>query len=540
MVSPDNGEQPHIDPDAAPPDTDGKRRGWVTGAVILGIVAIVGVAAGYVVSQFGAGGDSSLTAIPSDADIVIRFSIDEYGDQVEDLIHAFTVPLAEAGEIDDPDVDLLQLLDEEMGAETGFTFTDDILPWIGSDVSVGMFLDSSMMEDPDVVVAAAVADHDEALEFADRVAAEAEVEIETLPRDGGTLYFSETSSDQGWVWVGSDVMIITNTEAALDRSLETMENGESIATNEEYESVADELPDSPLMDAYVSSAVFDQIVAEVAASGGEGLDGFEDMGASGMAMTVVEAGIQFDMIATATGENSPLANYAFSGGGLVASLPANTFGYLGYSFPEGYFENLITQSQDQFSGEMEGMFDEMFGVSIFEELLPSIGPNAILAIMESDEGMIAGETGAPIGAVIAFDLSDPAPMTDVISGLEQLAAAEGIEISGDDVKTIVVEGEPVAAITVTENAAALATSASLLEDFLSGNGGLTESDLYQELDGAILGDGLQAFFDLEAIFDELPLPADERAILAPIRGIGAAGEADGSTVRNQTLILIDY
>jgi hypothetical protein len=64
--------------------------------------------------------------------------------------------------------------------------------------------------------------------------------------------------------------------------------------------------------------------------------------------------------------------------------------------------------------------------------------------------------------------------------------------------------------------------------------------LYRELDGILPGDGLNAYFDLGAIFDELPIPADERAILAPLRGFGASSTRLGDLNRSSALVIVDY
>ena len=270
-----------------------------------------------------------------------------------------------------------------------------------------------------------------------------------------------------------------------------------------------------------------------------------------MAVTLTDSGLQFDSVQTGLDDDSPVDESMFAGSAMAGSLPADTLGDLSFSIPANFFQDIIelaAQSTSPFdpSGgsamveELDNEFQQEFGLSLVDDLLPSLGPGVILAVVESMEGMLAQEMGAPLGAILAMELSDPGPMRQLLPQLEGLIASQGVDVSGDDPRVVSFDGTPVVAYSVSDTSFVLGTSGDLVDDFLGGEGGLTSAALYQEVDAALGGDGMSAFFDLESIFDELPIPADERAVLAPLRAFGASSSLDGDTVIGRGLLLIDY
>ncbi len=543
MVSPDNGEQMSTDSMAEPAPEAKSRRGWTLGLGILGAVVAIGIAAGYAVSQFGSAGGSSMAAIPADADLTIKVGFSEYDESFDRLVNAFTEPMAAAGHIDDPDVDLFALLDDELRTELDITIADDIAPWIGSDISIGLFFDGGFANDPAFVAAAGVEDRAAAEAFVEKVIAQAEVDFGVSDIEGGTLYFNPDvfSSDAAFIWVSDEMLLLSNTQAEIDRAIGAL-GGESILDNEEYATVSELLPTASLVEVYVSSAVAEELSSQTEALGGPVPFTGQGLGTTGMAISLNDAGLQFDSVQTGLGDDSPFDESMFAGTALADSLPEATLGYLTFSIPTGFFEDIIgaTGADNAMIEELDSDFQQLFGLSLFDDLLPSFGPGVLFAVIESMEGPLAEEMGVPLGAILAMDLSDPEPMRQLLPQLEEMLASEGIEVSAGDPTVVSFGGMPVAAYTVTDTAFGLSTSGGLLEDFFAGTGGLTDSGLYQELDAVLVGEGMTAYFDLESIFDELPIPADERAIFAPLRAFGASASVDGDTITGSGLLLIDY
>ena len=525
----------------------GSRRGLTVGLVVFGVLVVAGVAGGFIASQFGAGGGSSLEAIAGDADMVIRFDFQEYtdSDRVDRLISAFTEPLAAAGHIESAEADLLQLLDQELGSELGVTIADDISPWIGEDLSVGLWFEPPIGSEPRLVVSVGVRDRDTAEQFIEKLLDQASAEVSRSERDGGTLFAAlDSSSENGVVWLGDEMMLISSELAPIEGAIETME-GESIVDNADYARVGEELPETPLLELYVADSLIEKMATSTGMIGGADdglLEMIESLGSTGATISLSDEGVQFDAVQVSDGENEWFESFAFDGSGLVSGLPESTLGYLGFSFPGDLINNYmgLGETDPAAMEEIESVFFETFGVDLVDELLPALGPDVLLAAVSSSAGMLASELDVPIGALLAININDRAPVEKVLNGLEAMAAEEGITFSGDNPRVMIVDGQPAAAYALTDSSFSIATSDDLLTSFIDGSGDLADNPTYSRLDDALIGSGLTAFFDIAAILDEIPMPADERAILAPLTGFGTAMSSEDGLVRASALLLVDY
>lgn len=522
------------------------KRGWAFGLGVFAALAAAGVAAGLIVSQFGASGGTSLQAIPDDVDVLVRFDFQEYTDneRVDRLVSAFSGPLAAAGHIDSADVDLLQLIDEELQSELGVTIEEDISPWIGEDLSVGMWFDPPIGSEPSFLVSIGVGDRAAAEQFVEKLLDQASVEITRSDHDGGTLFAAlDNSSDDGVVWLGDDMMLISTELAPIDSAIETMRE-ESIVDDPDYLRVTDELPETPLVEFYMSDSLVEKMATGAGMIGGadaELIDMLETIGSTGATISLNDEGIQFDAIQVNDGDNEWFQALAFDGSGLVTGLPRSTLGFLGFTFPGDLITDLMGVDVDDGTiEEAEDFFSQTFGVDLVGELLPALGPNILLAAVQSSEGMLASELDVPIGVIFAMDISDRGPIEKVLAGLEEFAAEEGVTFSGENPRVILVDGQPAAAYALTDSSLSIATSGDLLGSFLDGSGDIGENPTYRRLDDALVGSGLTVYFDIAAILDEIPMPADERAIFGPLQGFGSAIDIGDGLVRGSALLLVDY
>lgn len=172
------------------------KRGWVIGVVIVGLVVLVAVGAvaayrNLVGEPFAAAG-----AVPPDADVVISFDLLQVRDtdRINRLASAFAEPLADAGEIESADVNLLEQIDEELSAEFGLTLTDDVIPWIGRSVSLAVWVPADLDGvDPDVLLAMAVRDGSGAEAFIEKVVDQATIDF------GGSVERSQVRGGDRWI-----------------------------------------------------------------------------------------------------------------------------------------------------------------------------------------------------------------------------------------------------------------------------------------------------------------------------------------------------
>jgi hypothetical protein len=227
----------------------------------------------------------------------------------------------------------------------------------------------------------------------------------------------------------------------------------------------------------------------------------------------------------------------------IARLPEHTLGYFAVSLPEGFYDDAVLdalRSEDPEGFEsMSAEAEEFLGVDLFDELLPALGGDTLFAVIEAAEGVIAEQSQIDIGLVGALGVGDVTPVATAVGSIEDLARGEGIDFVGENPTVVVADGTELMAYALTEDALVVGSPTSIVVDYLEGSGGLTDGALYQELDAALVGDGLTAFVDLDRIF---ALARDAGADLPdlPMRGIGAGGRADGRVSKGSVLILIDY
>jgi hypothetical protein len=142
--------------------------------------------------------------------------------------------------------------------------------------------------------------------------------------------------------------------------------------------------------------------------------------------------------------------------------------------------------------------------------------------------------------LVTLGLLDPAPMSEAIDSLENLALQEGVLIDAGTPSVARAEGLEIIAYQVTDDALIIGSAFGVVSDFLSDRGGLTSGDLYRELDAALPGDGLSLYVDLSRIFDIADMSRADKAIVEPMRGVGATSSSDGAVMTGALLILIDY
>ena len=180
-------------------------------------------------------------------------------------------------------------------------------------------------------------------------------------------------------------------------------------------------------------------------------------------------------------------------------------------------------------------------MSILQETkAPRNWPWLALAVVPTRDGMLAEETGVPIGLLLSLGLVDIGPMGDAIAALEQMGPDEGVDIRSGTPSVAIVEGSELIAYQITDDALVLGSASSVVKDFIAGDGGLADSALYQELKSELPGDALAFFVDLSRVFDLMEMSVADRAIAEPIKGVGAAYSRDGEILTGAMLILIDY
>ena len=516
------------------------KRWWLIGGGIA--LVVVFSASALAVGLLTGDAVASLEAVPSDVDFVVTLDLLQLSDaeRIDALVSAFAEPLEDAGYIDSAEIDLFGQISEDLEDELGVNLFDDLLPWIGRSVAVGGWLPADLFTspDPDILLVVTVRNRDGAAEFLEQVA-DGDFEITTM-EDGDLYVGTETV---GVFWLGDDLLLAANSRAVIRDALDAR-SGESLADDEVFSSVLNELPAEPLLTFFAGPGIVDSIATANSALGlTSPLDGFADgFRGAAIAITLVDSGIRFDIAQLLEGDIAEQAAQPDEVSG-VAALPLETLGYAGTVIPDNAIRDLLEEfraldpvAYDEIAVEAQ----ETLGVDLLGEVLPSFGGEMLLSVIQTRDGFLAEESGISIGLLVTMGVLDTAPISATIASLEELAIQEEVVIDEGTPSVARFEGNEIVAYQVTDDALVIGSASSVVSDFLSGDGELTNGELYRELDAALPGDGLSFYVDLSRIFDIAEMPRADRAIVEPLRAIGASSSSDGELITGTLLILIDY
>ena len=517
------------------------------------LVAVIAAAVAGTVLWRGRNGDpfASARSIPADMDFVVTFDALALSDseRLQAFVDAFAVPMVEAEMIDDYPDDLLGAIDEAMAEANGLTLTDDVIPWIGRSVSIAgtvpRFDDpGDYQPDFSFLVSADVRDSQAAEEFVDTVLdemGENNVGVTATEIAGIAGYSIDMGEGQpGAAMVLTDNALIIGTDDDVAAAVAARDAGLSIADDAVFESTMSQLSSNRLVSVYIAPTAFTGVTDLAALAGPEAeIDAGEPPFTAGAAaVSLVDEGLLFSYVLVgAEGMEGALAPDT----DVLASLPAGTLGFVSVA---GSGESNSAAFDEQALTDLGYPLDELsaqIGVDVVA-LIESLSGDLTIAATETREGAIAASTDVPVGVVGALGLTEPGPIAEVLSMLEDLYRESGADVGqSGGVTTVSFDGEDIASYSVSDELLVIGTGSDLVADVVAGSGsGLVDSAMYQELDALVVGDGLIFYADIARIVGLVPTTSNESAVFAPLRGTGFGGEVRGDTLLMEVLVLVDY
>ena len=547
------GDKSYMDPIQT---TAGGPRMALVGGLVLAVLIIAAVAATVV--WRGRTGDpfASARSVPADVDLVMTVDALALSDseRLQAFVDAFAVPMLDAGLIDSYSGDMVAAIDESLGAETGFTLTDDIVPWIGRSVSIAgkvPELDFAFGSDVEFsfILSADVRDSGAAEAFVDKVIArlgDERITVTATQIAGQSGYlFTEPDDKPGVALVLLDDALLVGTDSSVAGAIAARDAGLSIADDAGFVDVMSRLPEERMVAYYVAPSAFDALLELSTAVGAAGLlaevPEVPDTPAaspSAAAISLVDEGVLFSYVTLGAAEIDGVLEPDAS---VLSSLPDGTLGFLSISGSFGSEGISLDEQMLSDLGYPLDMISEETGIDLVG-VLESLTGDLTIAVNETRDSSIAAATDVPIGALAAVGLNDAEPIRELLDMLEEMAGQEGVGFSeASGVTAISVDGDEYASYSVTDDLLVIGTGSGLVDDVAANEpGGLLSSQLYQELDGVVAGNGLVMFVDIGGIVSLVPLTSDEAAAIAPIRGLGYGGVVDGDAVTMEVLLLVDY
>jgi len=377
------------------------------------------LAAGCGDAEDGASGAGS--AIPPDAVVYLEADISGDGDQPAKL----DALLSELGEIPllgtpvEPKELIAQAL-EDSAADSGvdFSFTQDVEPWLGDTVAIGVR--SLAEEDPGIVVSFAVEDEEIARDALERITAQEDGSKATAEEYDGVSY-SLSEADDLAVGIFDEMLVLSTAgefEAAVDAS-----RGDSLADEDAVGEAFDALPEERLASAYVDveGAVESEVDTEAEQVRLDGVREAVPELLEPMAIGAVagERSLALD-VAVPHGEDAP----DFSGTSKLAEAPADAFAALGFAALGEQLASIVERIEPLAGAEAGSLgedFERAVGVPL-DEALAGIGDSVAYVRGELPEEFVA-----------TFDASlagEGDVLERLLAGVEAIAAEDGDTVLG--------------------------------------------------------------------------------------------------------------
>lgn len=541
------------------------------GIAALGVIAVGVIAAVFLIPKLlGANENAIASVMPPDTTILVELNaLNLANEDAQRISRAFEDALDEGGvefDADDP-VSFLEDLDDQLDDASGLTFTDDIIPWIGPNMGVGLIdLDIDAIDNneiPQMIFAATIRDIDLADEFIENLIEAIEDETSNDVDDqeySGVLTFEIDSDfdDERLAFARSDkIFFFASNLDTLEEAIDA-QNGDNLGDVAEYKNTISELPSDRAMTAYISGSGIEDFAK--AAEGSGDLEGFnsdmiEDLGLTGIGFsaTAIKEGIRIDYVGSyesLTEEQQAIVDAQTDDIKTADFLPEST-----YMFIVGQRLDLIWQnavevldqsgvSEDDIDEAMD-QFDDLFGFDPSKDLIPLLDGEYSIAIIDSDDGALASEIGADLGSVIMMGSSNGEELLnlaeDLKDGLEDLDM--NVDDSGDDDLTVYEiedpSGDEIAAYGVSEDYLIVATSGKTLEDLFAGEPSLADNDQFKNAwdtfpRGTVPVMYVDVFGLLDAI-EDLDSSIKDTIDVNPIYAI-AVGAKSGDNMAQSTII----
>ena len=514
----------------------GNRMLIIGGIAALALIAVVVIGAIFLIPRlFGADENAIASVMPPSTSLLVEVNaLNLANEDAQRVARAFEDVLDESDvdfNADDP-ASALEQLDDQMDEATGMTITDDVLPWIGPNLGIGLLeLDVEAIDNneiPQIIFAATIREIEPADIFIEDLIDVIEEESGNRVDEveyGGALVFEIDSDfeDERIAFGRSDMIffIATNIDT-LEEAIDA-QNGESLAGVEEYQDTIASLSGDRAVTVYMSGDSIEEFAN--AAEDSPDFEGFDadvikdlELKGVGMAGMVTAEGIRLDFVSSYNSlseEQQEMLDAQTDNIKTADFLPEST-----YLFLVGQRLDLTWQTavdalassgvnEDDFDEAMD-MFDDTFGFNPNDDLMPLLNGEYSIAIIDSDEGLLAEEFETDLGAVIMIGSSDGEELTnlaeDFTDGLEDQDLS--VDDSGnDDVTVYEIEdpgGDLVGAYGVSEDYLIAATSGESIENLFNGEANLADSDKFSNAwDAFPRGTIPVMYIDLDGLFAAL-------------------------------------
>jgi hypothetical protein len=504
-------EQTQVTNSPTTPGGGGNRMLIMGGIAALAIVAIVVVGAIFLIPKlFGADENAIANVMPPETSVLVELNaLNLANEDAKRISRAFEDVLNESDvefDADDP-ASFLEQLDNDLEDASGLTITDDVLPWIGPNLGIGLIeldieaLDSG--EVPMLIFASTIRDIDLADRFIEDIIDAIEDESDNRVDEveyGGALVFEVDSDfeDERLAFGRSDnIFFFAANIDVLEEAIDAQQ-GDNLGDVAEYKNTIAELPDNRALTVYISGESIED--ASKAAEDSGDLEGFDsdlisDLGLNGVGMSamVTAEGIRVDFVGnyeSLTEEQQTLLEAQTSKIATADFLPESTYVYIVGQRLDFVWQNGVDAlansgvSEDDFDEAMN-LFDDMFGFDPSKDLMPLMDGEYSIALIDSRDGLIAEQFETDLGIIAMLGSSNGEELNGLAEDFADGLKDQELDVndsSNDNVTVYDIEdvsGERLGAYGVSQDYLIIATDAENIEDLFTVDASLADSDKFK-------------------------------------------------------------
>jgi len=490
---------------------------------------------------FGGTFDAAAEAMPEDTSVYIGVNLlDAPSDQLDRVIQ----PFADALDIEQKSWDdIIDYLDQYIGEELDLTIRDDIKPWIGQYVGIGVFdIRITNSEKPvSLILAIESRNNNAADDFIQKLKDSIErgdPNWEETEYQGVSIYFLPPEYGTGLAFCRSGSLVLFSLDENDLHSAIDAQKGKSLADNSRYRDILDKLPDKRVATVFVTSQEIEDLLNKLQSPTGEIFDQITDelgemadvpnplvtqvnldtWAAMGMSFTITGAGIQIDAVtAYKMDKLSDAQRELFVSMGkssnTIEMFPEDTLAFitsqrldLSYDAAIETMRDISQETSNSIDDALQSVREEL-GIDLEEDLFHLLDGEFTLGIFPSSQGILAKEANVDLGFALLAESSDTGALANTMEIFASKLEEEGAGVerfeSGDvDLYEFLEEasGDIVFAGGIEKDYMAIASSSRAIEDLFAGKTPLSKSSRYRDAISP-LPDGVAPtlFLDVEGI-----------------------------------------
>ena len=567
-------EETQVTNSPATPGGSSNRTLIIGGIAALAVLAIIIIGAIFLLpGLFGSNENNIASVMPPDTSLLVELNaLNLANEDANRVARAFEDVLDENDvefDADDP-VSLLEQIDEDLDDDIGLTIEDDVLPWIGTNMGIGLLeLDVEAIDQgevPQLIFAATIRDIDLADQFIEDLIDAIEDETGNDVDDdeySGVLVFEVDSDfdDERLAFGRSDeIFFLAANIDVLEEAIDAQQ-GENLADVAEYQDTVADLPGDRALTFYMSGEALENTFQAAEESGDlEGFDSdvIEDLGLIGVGMSamITPEGIRLDFVGNYEGlseEQQALVEAQTDNIATAEFLPESTFVFmvgqrLDLAWQYGLDSLEQTGLNEDDMDEAMDLFDDMFGFNPSDDLMPLLDGEYSIAVLDSDEGIIAEQFDTDLGAVIMVGSSSGEELVGIVEDFTDGLEDQEFNVddsANDDVTIYEVEdpsGELIGAYGLSEEYLIFSTSSESIENLFAGESNLADSDKYRNVWSAFpRGTVPVMYVDVEGLLaslEDTDPSIEDVADVNPVYAFAAGTNTDDNSTQTTMIFFV--